>query len=91
MAAPKKIALVTGAGSGIGRQIALALLREGYGVTLTGRRREALEETASIAAEFSSNALVAPADVSDAASVKHLFAQAKSHFGRRHFGAAQVD
>ena len=43
MAAPKRIALVTGAGSGIGRQITLALLREGYGVALAGRRQDALE------------------------------------------------
>eukprot|EP01037_Dinobryon_pediforme_P019643 gene19643-20096_t len=69
MAAPKKIALVTGAGSGIGRQIALALLRDGYGVTLAGRRRDALEETVKIAAEFGAHALVAPADVSDADSI----------------------
>jgi len=82
MAAPKKIALVTGAGSGIGRQIALALLRDGYGVTLAGRRRDALEETVKIAAEFGTHALVAPADVSDADSVKNLFVQAKAHFGR---------
>ena len=82
MAAPKKIALVTGAGSGIGRQIALALLRDGYGVTLAGRRRDALEETVKIAVEFGTHALVAPADVSDADSVKNLFVQAKAHFGR---------
>src|SRR5450830_1060673 len=82
MAAPKRIALVTGAGSGIGKQIALALLRDGYGVTLAGRRREALEDTVKIAAEFGTHALVAPADVSDADSVKNLFVQAKAHFGR---------
>jgi len=82
MATPKRIALVTGAGSGIGRQIALALLRDGYGVTLAGRRQDALEETVKIAAEFGTHALVAPTDVSDAASVKNLFAQAKARFGR---------
>ena len=82
MATPKRIALVTGAGSGIGRQIAVALLRDGYGVTLAGRRQDALEETVKIAAEFGTHALVAPTDVSDAASVKNLFAQAKARFGR---------
>lgn len=82
MSAAKRIALITGAGSGIGKQIALALLREGYGVTLAGRRREPLEETRQAAGEFAANALVVPADVSDPDSVKQLFAQAKAHFGR---------
>ncbi len=85
MAAPKRIALVTGAGSGIGKQIALALLRDGYGVTLAGRRREALEDTVKEAGEFAAQALVVPTDVSDAASVQDLFAQAKAHFGRLDF------
>jgi len=82
MAAPKKIALVTGAGSGIGKQISLALLREGYAVVLAGRRQEPLEETVKAAGEFGSNALVVPADVSDPASVKNLFAKTKEKFGR---------
>lgn len=82
MTAARRIALVTGAGSGIGRQIALALLREGYGVTLAGRRREPLEETVRLAGEFGGQALVVPADVSDPASVQALFAQAVRHFGR---------
>jgi len=82
MAAPKRIALVTGAGSGIGKQIALALLREGYAVVLAGRRQEPLQETAKAAGEFGANALVVPADVSDPASVKNLFAKAKEKFGR---------
>jgi len=82
MAAPKKIALVTGAGSGIGKQISLALLREGYAVVLAGRRQEPLEETVKAAGEFGANALVVPADVSDPASVKNLFAKTKEKFGR---------
>ena len=82
MAAPKRIALVTGAGSGIGKQISLALLREGYAVVLAGRRQEPLQETAKAAGEFGANALVVPVDVSDPASVKNLFAKAKEKFGR---------
>jgi len=82
MAAPKKIALVTGAGSGIGKQISLALLRDGYAVVLAGRRQEPLEETAKAAGESGANALVVPADVSDPASVKNLFAKTKEKFGR---------
>ena len=82
MAVPKRIALVTGAGSGIGKQISLALLHEGYAVVLAGRRQEPLEETAKAAGEFGANALVVPADVSDPASVKNLFAKAKEKFGR---------
>lgn len=82
MAAPKRIALVTGAGSGIGRQITLALLREGYGVALAGRRQDALEETVKLAGEHGTNALVVATDVTDPASVKHLFAQTRQRFGR---------
>lgn len=82
MAAPKRIALVTGAGSGIGRQITLALLREGYGVALAGRRQDALEETVKLAGEHGANALVVAADVTDPASVKQLFAKTRERFGR---------
>src|SRR5450830_400165 len=82
MTAAKKIALVTGAGSGIGKQISLALLRAGYAVVLAGRRREPLEATLKEAGEFGVNALVVPADVSDPASVKNLFAEARHKFGR---------
>lgn len=82
MAAPKRIALVTGAGSGIGKQIALALLREGYGVVLAGRRLEALQATVTAAGDFGNHALAVSADVSDPASVKNLFAKAKEKFAR---------
>lgn len=82
MIANKKIAIVTGAGSGIGRITALALLREGYAVALAGRRAEALQETAAQAGAASGQALVAPTDVSDPDEVRTLFAQVKKTFGR---------
>ena len=77
-----KIALVTGAGSGIGKHVALALLREGYSVVLAGRRQEYLEQTAQQASATGSRTLVVPTDVSDPASVKALFAKTKETFGR---------
>jgi NAD(P)-dependent dehydrogenase (short-subunit alcohol dehydrogenase family) len=74
-----KIAIVTGAGSGIGRAVSLALAGAGYSVVLAGRRRDALEATASQAA---GTTLVVPTDVADPASVEALFAQTKATFGR---------
>jgi NAD(P)-dependent dehydrogenase (short-subunit alcohol dehydrogenase family) len=82
MNADGKIALVTGAGSGIGKATALALLREGYAVVLTGRRTAPLEQTAAEAGGAAARALVVPSDVSDAASVRALFAKTKETFGR---------
>jgi NAD(P)-dependent dehydrogenase (short-subunit alcohol dehydrogenase family) len=82
MASNGKIALVTGAGSGIGRSVALALLREGYAVTLAGRRQDALEATAEMGKASGSRTLVATADVGDPASVNALFARAQEAFGR---------
>jgi NAD(P)-dependent dehydrogenase (short-subunit alcohol dehydrogenase family) len=76
-----KTALVTGAGSGIGRATALALVREGYSVVLAGRRRDALAETLALAGD-NARAIVVPADVTDPASVKSLFEQTKKNFGR---------
>ena len=81
MSVPGKAVLVTGAGSGIGKAAALALLREGHLVALAGRRRERLEETAAQSAA-GERALVVPADVSDPASVKDLFAATVAAFGR---------
>jgi NAD(P)-dependent dehydrogenase (short-subunit alcohol dehydrogenase family) len=75
------VALVTGAGSGIGKAAALALLRDGHRVALAGRRRERLEETAGESGA-GERALVVPADVSDPASVKDLFAATVAAFGR---------
>ena len=82
MEANGKIALVTGAGSGIGRASALALLREGYAVVLAGRRREALDQTASQAQADTAQVLVVPTDVSDAGAVRELFEKTKARFGR---------
>ncbi len=76
----QKVALVTGAGSGIGRAVALALAGEGYAVTLAGRRAEALEETASLAA--GKEMLVVPTNVADLTSVDAAFARTSEKFGR---------
>lgn len=77
-----KIALVTGAGSGVGRQSAVALSRAGFTVVLAGRRPEALDETARLAAEAGQETLTVPADVSDSPSVAELFRQVRERFGR---------
>jgi NAD(P)-dependent dehydrogenase (short-subunit alcohol dehydrogenase family) len=82
MNAPEKIAIVTGAGSGIGRRTALVLLEDGYRVVLAGRRAEMLEETASQAGIHRARTKVIPTDVTDPASVRALFAQTKAAFGR---------
>jgi NAD(P)-dependent dehydrogenase (short-subunit alcohol dehydrogenase family) len=82
MKADEKIAIVTGAGSGIGRAAALALLREGYAVVLAGRHAETLEKTAAESGAASARALPIITDVSDPASVRALFAKTKERFGR---------
>jgi NAD(P)-dependent dehydrogenase (short-subunit alcohol dehydrogenase family) len=82
MASPEKIALVTGASSGVGRATALALMQAGYTVVLAGRRKDALEATAAQGKAFDGKSLVVPADVTDHASVKALFARTKEAFGR---------
>ncbi|SRR5713226_9111155 len=76
------VATVTGAGSGIGKHVALALLCEGYAVVLAGRRREALETTAGEGEASGSKTLVVPTDVSDPRSVRALFARTLEVFGR---------
>jgi NAD(P)-dependent dehydrogenase (short-subunit alcohol dehydrogenase family) len=78
----EKIAVVTGAGTGIGRSSALALLGAGYGVALAGRRQQQLDETIALAGAAGANALAVPTDVSDPASVEALFARTKERFGR---------
>jgi NAD(P)-dependent dehydrogenase (short-subunit alcohol dehydrogenase family) len=82
MRANGQIAIVTGAGSGIGRATSLALLEEGYSVVLTGRRVGALDETAGLAGPAGTRAVVIPADVSEPASVCALFEATKTRFGR---------
>jgi len=77
-----KIAVVTGAGSGIGRAAALALLGEGYKVALAGRRREALDETMKLAGDRAGNALAVVTDVSNPESVAALFDAVKQAYGR---------
>ena len=77
-----KSAVVTGAGSGIGRAAALALLAEGYGVALAGRHSESLEETAEMAGEGAVRALAVVTDVADPESVAALFGTTKEAFGR---------
>ncbi len=81
MSPTRKVAIVTGAGSGIGRQTALALLREGYSVVLAGRRREPLE-AAGAEAGAGERALAVPTDVANPDSVQALFDQTKEAFGR---------
>ena len=75
----EKVAVVTGAGSGIGRAAAVALHSAGYSVVLAGRRAEELERTAS---QAGARTLVVPTDVTDPASVEALFAATKEKFGR---------
>jgi len=78
----KKVGLVTGGGSGIGRAAAIALAREGYDVVVVGRRLDRLEESVALAARENLRLIAMPADVINPASVQSLFAAAKARFGR---------
>ncbi len=82
MSSANKVAIVTGAGSGIGKAVALALLQEGYQVALAGRRKERLEQAVTDAGPAGARALVVATDVSDPQSVRGLFARTKEAFGR---------
>jgi len=82
MGLTSKIAIVTGAGSGIGKHVAVALAQNGYSVVLAGRRKESLEATGLAANGAASQRLVVPTDVSDPNSVRELFAKTKEAFGR---------
>jgi NAD(P)-dependent dehydrogenase (short-subunit alcohol dehydrogenase family) len=82
MASSGKVAIVTGAGSGVGKAVALALMRDGYAVTLAGRRKEALEAAGLEGKPSGARFLVVPTDVGDPASVRDLFAKTKDAFGR---------
>ena len=82
MTADKRIALVTGASSGIGRAAALALVNNGFHVAITGRRESELNETAALAGKLSGNVLPVVADVSDPDSVARLFETIVRQYGR---------
>ena len=78
----KKVAIVTGAGSGIGRASALALVAAGWHVALAGRRADALEATRALAGADADRVLAVPTDATDPAAVKALFAATQAAFGR---------
>src|SRR6516162_4500918 len=80
--AERKVALVTGAGTGVGRAVTLALMRKGYAVVLAGRRKERLDAVAKEGAQMPGEAVAVVADVADPASIKALFAKAKDNYGR---------
>ena len=80
-----KIAVVTGAGTGVGRASALALLASGWTVALAGRRADALAETAGMAGGAEERAVPVPTDVGDPKAVDALFAAVKEKFGRVDF------
>ncbi len=82
MAASRRIAMITGAGSGIGKASALALARDGFAVVLAGRRPEPLNEVAATIGQAGNEVLAVPTDVSDPKSVDDLFAKTKATYGR---------
>ena len=77
-----KVAVITGAGSGIGRSAALHLFKDGYSVALAGRRLEPLEESISLAGVDSGRAIAVPTDVGDTDAIANLFEETKKTFGR---------
>jgi NAD(P)-dependent dehydrogenase (short-subunit alcohol dehydrogenase family) len=81
MSSPYKVAIVTGAGSGIGKAVALALLKEGYSVALAGRRADHLDEAVRESGA-GSRALAVPTDITDPEAVRSLFARTKETYGR---------
>jgi NAD(P)-dependent dehydrogenase (short-subunit alcohol dehydrogenase family) len=81
MESNRNVALVTGAGTGIGRAVAIALAGAGYSIVLAGRREDRLHQTATMMPE-GTEALVAPTDVSDPAAVDALFSALRDRFGR---------
>jgi NAD(P)-dependent dehydrogenase (short-subunit alcohol dehydrogenase family) len=76
------VAIITGAGSGIGRATALAFLKDGYRVALAGRRMKALQDTISAAGDGASRAVAVPTDICDETAVRALFSRAWEAFGR---------
>ena len=82
MSGHNKVAIITGAGSGVGRAVALAFLKDGYRTVLAGRRADALEETITLSGAAAGQALAVPTDVTNQASVQNLFARTVEAFGR---------
>jgi NAD(P)-dependent dehydrogenase (short-subunit alcohol dehydrogenase family) len=82
MASTSKIALVTGAGTGVGRAAALALMNAGFTVVLAGRRKDKLDEVAAEGAKAGGKSLPVTADIADPASIASLFAKLMQAFGR---------
>ena len=82
MAASQKIAVVTGAGTGVGRAAALNLMKAGFTVVLVGRRKDKLDEVAKEGATGGGKSMAVAADVKDPAAIKSLFAKVKQEFGR---------
>src|SRR5918996_174302 len=82
MAASIRVAVITGAGSGIGKASALALMRHGWSVVVAGRRKELLEDVAREGQSTGARSLVVPTDVADAAAIRNLFARTKETFSR---------
>ena len=78
----RKVALVTGAGTGVGRAVTLALMKEGYAVVLAGRRKDMLEAVAKEGAQTPGEALTVPTDIADPAAIKALFTKTKETYGR---------
>jgi NAD(P)-dependent dehydrogenase (short-subunit alcohol dehydrogenase family) len=78
----RRIAIVTGAGTGVGKAVALALMRAGYAAVLAGRRTEKLEETAREGAASKAESFIVPTDVSNPQSIRNLFAKTKEKYGR---------
>jgi NAD(P)-dependent dehydrogenase (short-subunit alcohol dehydrogenase family) len=79
---PLKVSIVTGAGTGIGKAVAIGLLEQGYAVALAGRRADRLEQTIRDAGSHGTRALAVPTDVADPASVRALFEATRATFGR---------
>jgi NAD(P)-dependent dehydrogenase (short-subunit alcohol dehydrogenase family) len=82
MSSHDKVAIVTGAGTGIGKAVALAFLHDGYRVALAGRRKDPLEEAAKASGAPAGRAIVVPTDVGDPQAVRTLFARTRDAFGR---------
>ena len=82
MCSTGKVAIITGAGTGIGKSSALALLKDGWSVALAGRRAELLEKTREQIGDEEKNAIVVRTDVGDPEAVRELFAKTKEAFGR---------